>query len=66
MSIHNDIRMVNTLIHNSVKKQNKNTYTIDLKNEELKAKVNEQPTLTPIIMSTHTLKTQNKNMPQLN
>jgi len=37
--------------------------TIDLGNEELKAQANEWPTLTPIIMSTHSFKTQNKNTP---
>ena len=34
-------------------------------NEELKAKANEQPSLTPIITSTHSPKTENKNTSQL-
>jgi len=33
---------------------------------KLKAKANKQATLTPIIMSTHSPKTQNKNTTQLN
>ena len=41
-------------------------WTNNLGNEELRAITNEQSTLTPLITSTHSLKTQNKNIPQLN